>query len=138
VPREEAPSASWLLTRALVLRAKLAEVLERAAAVPPEALERAAAEAITPEMILAQAEVLRRRFSDARARAEDAAAAERRAEILEVATALSREIDEVRERYERAVSESVRRELLARIEELRHECALALARVRLVPDVITA
>jgi len=140
VPAEAAPTALWLLTKAMVLRTKLAEVLERAAALPPEALARAEAEAPPPtvEYILAQAEVLRTRVIAARAQAEDLAAAEQRAEILEQAIELSRAIDEVRERLEWATTAAARAELLARLEELHAECKNALARVRLVPEVITA
>jgi hypothetical protein len=131
--RASDPSPEAILRQALALRSQIAELLDRAARAAPAPAEPPP----TREALLRRVVSLYMEAERVRVEAEGFAEAEAQAKLLVEATSLLRAFEIARDRYDRAIAIAARQLLLRQVLDLRSEAVNALARVRLIPDVIT-
>jgi hypothetical protein len=127
-----AASPQAILAQALALRSQIAEVLARAGSSPQPVREAPPSR----EGLLRQAISLYMEVERTRDRAEQVAQAKQQLEVLAEASELLGAFQETRDRYDRAITIAARQMLLRQLTDLRQQVMHALARVRLIPDMI--
>ncbi len=124
-----------LLGKALILRAKVAEALKKAAELPAEA--RTPPKPLTRESVYQQICAVWYAINEARAKSMKLQDDKVKLEILEKAERLQSIAQHMLARFEQAANAAARKQLLKQLEELRAEVKTSLMRLRLVPGVVT-